>query len=75
MSTDPVVNEGIKEVDALSENNVNVVNEAVNYGMFVSTNYVVKTSLKCFLNVRGLLGKLDELKVLIYESGLDIVNC
>jgi hypothetical protein len=28
----------------------------------------------CFLNVRGLLGKLDELKVLIYESGFDIIG-
>jgi hypothetical protein len=62
-------------VDALSENNVNIVNEAVNYGLVGSTNYVVKASLKCcFLNVRGLLGKLDELKVLIYESGLDIIG-
>jgi hypothetical protein len=62
-------------VDALRENNVNIVNKAENLGLVGSTNYVVKASLKCcFLNARGLLGKLDELKLLIYESGLDIIG-
>jgi hypothetical protein len=62
-------------VDASNENNVNIVNKAVNIDMVGTTNYVVKSSLKCcFLNVRGLLGKLDELKVLIFESGLDIIG-
>jgi hypothetical protein len=63
------------EVDALRESNVNIVNKAENLGLVGSTNYVVKASLKCcFLNARGLLGKLDEFKLLIYESGLDIID-
>jgi hypothetical protein len=75
VSTIPVVSEGIKEVKAASESNGIIVNEAANFRMVGSTNYVVKTSLKCcFLNARGLLGKLDELKLLIHELGLDIIG-
>lgn len=59
-------------MDASTVNNVNRIEKIEMVG---TTNYVVKTSLKCcFLNARGLLGKLDELKVMIFELGLDIIG-
>jgi hypothetical protein len=69
-----MVQEPVEE-NVNSVHSVNKENKGVKIETRDSKKYTEKESLQCvFLNARGLLGKLEELKVLAMEKALDIIG-
>ena len=72
-----VVNNEPPYIEVQNQASVNIVNSVNSVGEAgkVVKAHVVKESLNCcFLNARGVLSKMDELKYFIAEKGLDIVG-